>query len=314
MKYLSMMCLLCVFLLTACGRPGEKQVSIAILMPVTHPSFTQMEQGFKATMEAQSPGKYSFITYNAQGNKTLMRSEVEEMAQQDYALVFTLGTSASQMTTDVFAKKGVNIPIVFTCVNDPVGFHIVDAQPSPENRVTGVIEKLDLEAEMEALIHYKPAIKRILLVYNPTEPGLQKDQLEIQRILQERHIDLIAVETFQTNEIKVKVTPFMEGADALVVLKDNTVITGLEGLIKLCEHYHIPLMASDLDSPDRGAAFGYGVYEVDFGTEAAKKALKILEEGIAPGRIAVTPVDRFSLRINREAAERQGVQVAEGQP
>ncbi len=167
---------------------------------------------------------------------------------------------------------------------------------------------------MEVLIRYKPAIKRVLLVYNPAEPGLQKDQQEIQRILQERRIDLITVETFQTNEIKAKVTPFMEGADALVVLKDNTVITGLEGLIKLCEHYHIPLMASDLDSPDRGAAFGYGVYEVDFGTEAAKKALKILEEGIAPGRIAVTPVDRFSLRINREAAERQGVPRVEGQP
>ena len=66
-------------------------------------------------------------------------------------------------------------------------------------------------------------------------------------------------------------------------------------------------MASDLYSPDRGAALGYGVHEIDFGIEGAHKALQILEEGIQPGSIPVTPVTTFTLRVNHEVAKKQGI-------
>jgi putative ABC transport system substrate-binding protein len=138
---------------------------------------------------------------------------------------------------------------------------------------------------------------------------LQKDQQQIERILQQKNIHLQTVEAFQTNELLAKVSPFMSTADALIVLKDNTVVSGLEVLVKLCNQHHIPLMASDLDSPDRGAAFGYGVYEINFGIEGAYKALQILDHGIDPGSIPVTPVSEFTLRINSEAAKKQGIEL-----
>ena len=70
-------------------------------------------------------------------------------------------------------------------------------------------------------------------------------------------------------------------------------------------------MASDLDSPDKGAAFGFGVHEIDFGTEAAKKALMILDDdGISSSKIPVTAVSNFSIRVNKEAALRQGIDPA----
>jgi ABC-type uncharacterized transport system substrate-binding protein len=93
----------------------------------------------------------------------------------------------------------------------------------------------------------------------------------------------------------------------MVVLKDNTVVAGLDVLIKLCNQHQIPLMASDLDSPDRGAAFGFGVHEIDFGIEGAKKALQILNKKSSAGDIPVTPVSKFTLKINRDAAQTQGI-------
>ena len=69
----------------------------------------------------------------------------------------------------------------------------------------------------------------------------------------------------------------------------------------------VPLMASDLDSPDRGAAFGYGVHEIEFGIEGAKKAIQILVNGEQPGNIPVTPIENFTLRVNSDAAIRQGI-------
>jgi putative ABC transport system substrate-binding protein len=308
MKYLMTLFLSLFF---ACSSPESKKVPIAILTPVTHPSLEQTERGFKETIERESPGKYRFVTYNAQGSKTLMRGEIEEIARKRFPIVFTIGTSASQMTTEVFAKKGNSTPIVFTSVNDPVGFQIVASESVPGGNATGVKELLDFKKELEYALELKPSIRSVLLVYNPMEPGLVKDQQEIEAILKEHRIELITVEVFQSNEFMTKVSPFMPKADAMLVLKDNTVVSGLDTLVKLCNQYRIPLMASDLDSPDRGAAFGYGVHEIDFGVEGAKKALEILHGKKSAGSIPVTPVSQFVFKVNKEAAARQGIEVSQ---
>lgn len=296
--------------LSACTSQESKKVPIAILTPVTHPSLEQIEKGFKETIEANNPGKYRFVTYNAQGNKTVMRGEIEEIAQKGYPLVFTIGALSSQMTREVFAKKDIDMPIVFTCVNDPVGLQIVCSKQAPGGHITGVAELLDFRKELDLVLQYKPDIQQVLLILNPMEPGLAKDVEEVRTLLQEKGIGLMTVEVFQTNEFMAKVSPLMGRADAVLVLKDNTVVSGLDLLIKLCNQYHIPLMASDLDSPDRGAAFGYGVHEVDFGIEGAKKALAILNDHIAPESIPVTPVSKFTFKINREAALAQGISLS----
>ncbi len=179
MKYLLFICLSLVLILISCGKSAGNKLPIAILTPVTHPSLEQIEKGFRQTMETAHPGKYRFVTYNAQGNKTLMRSEIEEIARKDYALVFSIGTSASQMITEVFAKKNIEKPLVFTCVNDPMGFQIISSEEFPGGNVTGVKEMLRFEDELAALLSTRPDIKTFVLVYNPAEPGLQKDQKEI---------------------------------------------------------------------------------------------------------------------------------------
>lgn len=306
MKYILLICLSLLTVLVSCNLSDEK-ITIAILTPVTHPSLEQIEKGFKQTMKQNGQEKFQFVTYNAQGNKSLMRSEIEEISQKGYSLVLTIGTMASQMTKEVFEKKSITIPVVFTCVNDPIGFNIVASEQVPGSNITGVKEELRFEEELAALKQHKPDIERILLVYNPAEPGLQKDQQAIAQILKEHSITLKTVEVFQTNEMLAKVSPFVEEADALLVLKDNTVVSGLEVLVKLCNRHQVVLMASDLDSPDRGATFGYGVYEIDFGIHAAHKALKILCDAVHPGTIPVTPVADFTLRINHAAALKQGI-------
>jgi putative ABC transport system substrate-binding protein len=105
------------------------------------------------------------------------------------------------------------------------------------------------------------------------------------------------------------VTPFLCNSQAILFFKDNTVVSGLDVLVKLCNKQGIPLLASDLDSVDRGAALGFGVFEYDFGAEGAKKALLILKEGRAPSTVPTTPCDDFKLRVNASAFAKQGLQI-----
>jgi putative ABC transport system substrate-binding protein len=281
------------FLLVCIFFSKEEKNRIAILTPVTHPSLEQIETAFKQKIETEYPGKYKFVTYNAQGNKSLMRGEVEEILEKNYDLVFTIGTSASQMVKEVFSKKGAKRPVVFTCVNDPLGFEIHGSF------ITGVKEMIDYEKEIDLVIQERPDIKRVLLVFNPMEPGLLKDKKSLEEIFEAKKLELIAVEVFQTNEILKKVEPLVKEVDAILVLKDNTVIRGIEALIKVGNKNQIPLIASDLDSPDLGAAFAYGVEEKEFGLEGAKKALEILEEHKDPSSIPVTSVDKFIFKVGK---------------
>ncbi|MBM3192733.1 MAG: hypothetical protein FJZ59_00680 [Chlamydiae bacterium] len=271
----------------------EKRNQIAILTPATHPSLEEIERAFKEKIEVESKGKYKIVTYNAQGNKTLMQSEAEEILRRNFDLVFTIGTNASYMVKELFSKKGVSTPIVFTCVNDPIGFEIVSSEERPLGHITGVKEIVDYEKEIELVIKKRPELKKILLVYNPMEPGLIKDKKRVEEIFFAKNLTLLAVEVFQTNEVMSKAEQLLKGVDAILILKDNTVVRAVEALIKLSKRYQIPLIASDLDSYKLGASLAFGVEEKEFGLEGAEIALDILENGKHPGSIAVKSVDKF---------------------
>jgi putative ABC transport system substrate-binding protein len=294
--------------LAGCSEQKSKKEQIAILTPVSHPSLVQIEEAFMAAMEKSAPERYEFTVYNGQGNKSLIRSEIEEIARVKPSLILTLGASSTQMAVEYLAKKHIDIPLVFTAVNDPVALKIVSSENSSGNMATGVKELLRFDEQLEVLRRYLPDAKNILLVYNPFEPGLQRDREEIAKLLQQKHMQLIPVEVFQSNEILAKTAPFMSVADAVLVIKDNTVISALDALVKLCNRYKKPLMASDLDSPDKGAAIGYGVEERSFGEEAAIKAQMILLGHKKPKDIPITGPSQFSVKINKEAALQQGLQ------
>lgn len=300
-KYL-LICLHLFSIFSSCQEKTITQKRIAILTPISHPSLDEIERGFRNTLFEKKSKLFRIDTFNAHGNKTLMRSEIEEIIRKEYDLVLTIGAVATQMCSEVFFKKNISIPLVFTCVHDSLTLNLAN-----KNHLTGVQELIDLKQELILLQKYCPELKNLLLVFNPLEPGLEQDRQSLLTLTKEMHWNLITVEIFQTNELMLKTTPFMAKADALLVLKDNQVVSGIDALIKLCNQHRIPLMTSDLDSPKKGAAFGYGVYEVEFGKEAANKAFQILIYRTSPAAIPITPLNEFHFKVNKQAAKQQGV-------
>ncbi len=287
----------------------DRSRRIAILTPVAHPSLELIEKGFKETFNAALPGIYSFKTYNSQGSHTLMRSEIEEISKQDYALLFTIGAQATQMAKEVLKKKGKELPIVFSAVSNPVELHIIASEESSQNNMTGVKEMTDFEAELAMLQSLEKEIRNVMLVYDPTKFGLEGDKRTIAALLARSNITLTAVEVFRTNEIMQKLTPHINKADVVMILKDNTVVPALDVLIKICAQNQVVLLASDLDSFDKGAALAYGVGECIYGTEGAEKALLVLRDELSPSAIPITPppAQAFTAHFNEKVLKQLGV-------
>jgi ABC-type uncharacterized transport system substrate-binding protein len=112
------------------GRTGmtngcDRTFNIAILTPVSHPSLEQIQTAFADTLKEKGSCKYQFKEFNANGNRVLMRSQAEEIANGDFDLVFTIAAGPCLLVKEVMQKKGKTTPIVFGAVSDPVGLGLV---------------------------------------------------------------------------------------------------------------------------------------------------------------------------------------------
>ena len=274
---------------------------IAIFQPATHPALDEIAQGFIDVMN-DSDHEYIFTRYNANGNKILMYAQAQEMLQQSYDLVFTIGLGCSVAMKELTAKQGDHTPVVFCAIDDPVNFNVQGSN------ITGVIDKSNYARQIDITLQLKPSIKKVMLVYDVSQgSGLEKDKDAVQAILQEKNIDLKAVEINGLTEIQQKVTAFMDSADLIMILKDNTIVSGIDTIIKLCQNYHVPLLASDLNSGEKGAVLAYGIHEYDSGAQGALQAKLILEQGKQPDQVFIVAVDTMVMKINRKQAALQGL-------
>lgn len=277
---------------------------IAIFQPATHPALDEIAQGFIDTMKDHASFKYVFDRYNANGNKILMQAQAQEMLQKKYDLIFTIGVGCSVTVKDLSVKKHNQTPIVFTAVDNPVKLDLQGLN------ITGVVDRSNYQQQLDLLLKIKPTTKKLLLVYDQSQAsGLEKDKNEIALILQEKNVELVSVEILNIGEIAQKVTGFIESVDVVMVLKDNTIVSGIDSIISLCQRYHVTLLASDLNSGEKGAALAYGIYELDSGVCAANQAQLILENGKFPSQVPVVAVQKMVMKINCQHAQLQGLNI-----
>jgi len=288
---------------------------IAIFEPASHPAMDEIAQGFVDTIEKNSTAPYSFKRYNANGNQTLLRAQAEEIIQQNYDLVMTIGADPSKTMHELTTKKKLSTPIVFDAVSDPVTLGIIASLSSSGNNITGVEEVPDYADQLNKLIEIKPNTKNILLVYDPAiKAGIHETWAqEVTRIASAMGITIHYAKVLQVNEISAKVQPLLNNIDVILIFTDHTTVSGVDSLITLCNRYGITLYASDLNSGDKGAALSYGVMQYDLGVDAAELALTILEKHKKPADIPIISPKIKRLKINTKTMEKQGLSLSDKQ-
>ncbi len=284
---------------------------IAIFTPTTHPALEEIEQGFKETLQALDNAGYSFKVFNANGNKTLLRAQAEDIVTGKYALIVTIGVACGQTMVELLAKKDIQTPHVFTAVD---GLELAQSLKDSNPSSTGVYSTTDYTTQIELLYKLKPETKTILLVYDPTHGvGLEAHKEHIANSSKQLGITLRSVEVYQANEIQQKVAGLLSGVDVVLVLTDNTVVAGIDALVTLCNRYGVTLLASDLASGKKGAALAYGVTEYASGEVAAQVAHEILVDHKNPQELPLRAVDGYTLELNTETMRAQGLDLTQEQ-
>ena len=156
--------------LAACGSSGSKDVySIGISQYGEHPSLDNCREGFLLGLEEAGlkEGEDFTVDYQNAGFDDNIAIQIgQNFSANNVDLMVGIATPSA--TACFAAAEDKNIPVVFNAITDPV-----EAKLDSGN-VTGVSDKLPVEAQLDLIRTLQPEAKTIGIIYTTSEPSTRK--------------------------------------------------------------------------------------------------------------------------------------------
>ena len=92
------------------------------------------------------------------------------------------------------------------------------------------------------------------------------------------------------------------------IITDNTVVSALESVVGVANDQSIPLIVGEPDSLQKGGFATFGIDYYTIGYRTGEMAVQILTGEKAPSEIPPEFPPEIQLFINKDAAEKQGVE------
>ena len=288
---------------------GGKVWRIGMTKIVAHAALDADERGFVDALAAAGFREGVNVVYdrrNAEGDPAKAAAIAEAFGGGGVDLIHAIATPTAQAA--VKAARGT--PVVFSAVTDPVAAGIVPKGSAPGhktgNNVTGVSDKWPVRLQMETYARVVPKARAWGTIYNPAEANSVSHVAEMREAARALGLQLIEVHATRAADVAGAAKSLVGRVQAIAITADNTSVAHFEDIARVCNEHRIALFAGDVDSVPKGAIAAYGMDYYLIGYAAGKKAALILK-GVKPGDVPWGLMEKFSLVINRRAAELQGV-------
>jgi putative ABC transport system substrate-binding protein len=241
-----------------------------------------------------------------QGDLAELPVGARELVQHGVDLIFTSGVNVAK------AAQGAtqSIPIVFTNVDDPVAFGLVQSYARPGGNLTGVTDlafqlgpkRLELFREMI------PGLQRVLFPYDVTDSASVK-QFQINREAARRlGIELVEL-TLRTQAEAQELLTRSPDDTIQAILAPRNVSLNIPGFVlQVTSEQTNPTMFPDAFYVERGGLASYGPNLYETGRLAARLVEKILK-GTKPSEIPVEVNNNIEFVINLKVANELGLTI-----
>lgn len=158
-------------------------------------------------------------------------------------LIYSIGSDAT------LAAKGASseIPVVFSCVSDPIGEGIVKSCEKPEANVTGVCDYSPVFEQIELITTLYPDVKRIGCLYNGAdEESIFSANLASGEAVN-REVKFTLYPALTEKEFYSELDSALEKCDVLYLTDDALVKSGLEKTLKEAKEKKIPVFAESTE-------------------------------------------------------------------
>lgn len=275
--------------------------TIGITQIVDHPSLNAIREGIIEELKKQgfSEGENLTIHFeSAQGNPTT----AVQIAQKFASLPLDAIVPISTPSTQPMIHQIKTTPIIFAAITDPLGAKIVSSLEHPGGNITGVRDTPPLLEQLNAMETCLPRLKTLGVVYNPGEANSVAMIDALKPLAKKKGIEIATAAVSKSADVQAAAHSLVGKVDAIFIGNDNTVVSGLEALVKTCLETKKPLFASDPDSVDRGALAAYAYDQRQMGRQVGRMVARILK-GENPGAMPVEMATDLNFSLNPKTAE-----------
>jgi putative ABC transport system substrate-binding protein len=288
---------------------GGTEYNIGLTQFGSHPAADAGRQGFIDALADAGYVEGENVEYDFQNpefDATAEQTIARKFVDDNVDLIFSFGTNISLQCIN--AAEGTDIPVIFCGITDPVSSGLISSWEHPGENVTGTSDMIEMDSTVDLILQIVPDVTTIGTIYNAGESNSVVLVEDLNEVCDSLGIDVVEATVSTSADVLTAAQSLVGQVDVIWVGTDNTVVSGLEAVIGVCEENGIPFFASDDPSIERGgiACLGFDYY--DIGYQTGEMAVRILE-GESAEDIPAELGKVFSYSVNTAAAELYGVTI-----
>jgi len=287
---------------------AAEPIKIGIMQIVDHPALNASRDGVKDVLQevyGYVPDKdIIYDMQSAQNDVATANTIAHKFISDKVDVIVTIATPTSQAA----ANATKDIPIVFSAVTDPVSAGLVKDLQKPGGNVTGVSDMTPVDRQIEMLKYLFPNVKNLGTVYNAGEVNSVVTNDLAKKACEKNGMSLFEATVSTTADVAMATQSLVGKVDAIYVSTDNTVVSALETVIKVCQDKKIPLILADPTTLEKGATLALGFDYYLHGRQAGDMVARILK-GEKPADIPVEFAKKLVLKVNSQNLGILGINV-----
>ena len=297
---------------TAAPATGEPSDVTAKDVPVIgisqygeHPSLDNCREGFLQGLAEAGLVEGVDFTYdyqNAGFDDNIATQIAQNFAANNVALMCGIATPSA--TACYNAAEDKDIPVVFNAITDPV------AAKLDSGNVTGVSDKLPVDAQLDLIRKCQPDAKTIGIIYTTSEPNSVSAIAEYKEKAASYGFEIVDIGvTAQAEVTQAADTLISKKVDCISNLTDNNVVGVLDSVLDKTNEAGIPVYGSEIEQVKKGCVASAGIDYIELGKQAGRMAAKILKGEAGCEELPYETVTEYSIYINSEALASMNIEI-----
>lgn len=271
---------------------------IGVTQFMTHPSLDLVKKGFEDAIK-QAGIDADFDEKNANGEVSTATLIANNYKADKKDLVFGIATPSAQQ----LANNITDIPVLFSAVTDPASAKILNSN------VTGTSDKVDnVSQQLDLLLKLNPNVKKIGVLYNPSEQNSLVQIAEIQKRAKEKKLEVVLQGITNFGELAQATKNLLTQVDALYLPTDNLVVSGMQLITSEAISAKKIVVVSENSSVGIGALFTMGIDYYQLGKRTGQMAVEILN-GKPVSQVPFETSKQLKLYVNEKTAKALGIDI-----
>ena len=299
--------LIAVLALSLCAC-GEKSIpTIGLSQYGEHPSLDNCRFGFLEGLEEaglKEDVDFKLDYQNAGFDDNICTQIAASFAANNDALLCGIATNAAIACYSAAEDK--DLPVIFVAISDPVQSHL------DTGNVTGVSDKLPVEAQLDLIRKLQPDADTIGIIYTTSESNSVSTIAEYKAAAPSYGftIDALGV-TSQAEVTQAADTLVSHGVDCLSNLTDNNVVGVLAAVLEKTNEAGIPVYGSEVEQVKGGCVAAAGIDYLELGRQSGRMAARILKGEATCEEIPYETISEYGIYVNSAALADMGIELPE---